>query len=50
VAVPVVVPGHQVSHPLAGRREIGKGFQRIRRAVLQGFEQRFRVGVCRSCG
>lgn len=45
MAVFVVVPLHQIGHPLPGNRQVGKRFQRVLRAIFQGFEQRFRIRV-----
>ncbi len=41
----VVVPLHQVVHPLLGDGQIGKRLQRVLRTVFQGFEQRFRIRI-----
>jgi len=38
VAVFVVVPLHEIGHPVPGCRQVGKGLQRIGRPVFQGFE------------
>lgn len=35
MAMFMVVPVHQASDPLPGRREVGKGLQRIRRAIFK---------------
>ncbi len=47
-AVPVllVVPRHELPHPGPRRLQALKGLAGVGRAVLQGAEQGFRVGVC----
>ena len=41
----VVIPLHQVGHPLPGDGEISKRFQRVWRAIFQRFEQRLGKGI-----